>query len=182
MQIVIPALCPPRNSPFDKGSRNRRGSPPLRSAPDPRRAAMGPKSLTRSLAGYCGEYPAHPKGLPSLGLFAKRPPRPTVGGMSSGSELTHPCRFLHIETIAFVGHIDLSRRDCRPTCNANRACDEIDSARADTIAPCVDPKRLELVFHYCHRSSSSRCRQSRHQGPGGAVLLRVAPRGTHAHW
>lgn len=52
MQIVIPALCPPRNSPFDKGSRNRRGSPPLRSPPDPRRAAMGPKSLTRSLAGY----------------------------------------------------------------------------------------------------------------------------------
>ena len=52
MQIVIPALCPPRNSPFDKGSRNRRGSPPLRSSPDPRRAATGPKSLTRSLIGY----------------------------------------------------------------------------------------------------------------------------------
>ena len=52
MQIVIPAPRPPRNSPFDKGSRNRRGSPPLRSSLDPRRAAMGPKSLTRSLAGY----------------------------------------------------------------------------------------------------------------------------------
>ena len=52
MEIAIPALCPRRNSPFDKDSRNRRGIPPLRSSPDPLRVAMGPKSLTRSLAGY----------------------------------------------------------------------------------------------------------------------------------
>ena len=51
-QIVIPASCPPRNSPFDEGSRNRRGSPPLRSSLDPRSSAAGPKSLSRSLAGY----------------------------------------------------------------------------------------------------------------------------------
>ena len=51
-QIVIPASCPPRNSPFDEGSRNRRGSPPLRSSLDPRPSAAGPKSLSRSLAGY----------------------------------------------------------------------------------------------------------------------------------
>ena len=51
-QIVIPASCPPRTSPFDKGSRNRRGSPPPRSSLDPRPSALGPKSLSRSLAGY----------------------------------------------------------------------------------------------------------------------------------
>ena len=51
-QIVIPASCPPRNSPFDKGSRNRRGRPPLRSSLDPRPSAVGAKSLSRSLGGY----------------------------------------------------------------------------------------------------------------------------------
>ncbi len=51
-QIVIPASCPPRNSPFDKGSRNRRGSPPLRSSLDPQPSAVGAKSLSRSLGGY----------------------------------------------------------------------------------------------------------------------------------
>ena len=35
MQIVIPASCPPRNSPFDQDSRNRRGSPPLGFSSDP---------------------------------------------------------------------------------------------------------------------------------------------------
>ena len=52
MRIVIPASCPPRKSPFDKDSRNRHGSPPLRSSLGPRPAAVGPKSLARSLAGY----------------------------------------------------------------------------------------------------------------------------------
>ena len=51
-QIVIPASCPPRNSPSGKDSRDRRGSPPLRSSLDPRPSAVGPKSLTRSMAGY----------------------------------------------------------------------------------------------------------------------------------
>ena len=52
MQIVIPASWLPRKSPFDKDSRNRHGSPPPRSSLGPHPAAVGPKSLTRSLAGY----------------------------------------------------------------------------------------------------------------------------------
>ena len=52
MQIVIAASCPPRKSPFDKDSRNRHGSPPLRSSLGPHPAAVGPKSLSRALAGY----------------------------------------------------------------------------------------------------------------------------------
>ena len=70
-QIVIPARYPPRNSPFDKGSRDRRGSPPLRSSMDPLRSAAGPKSLSRSLAGY--DSPARvqltPKALFHLAIL-----------------------------------------------------------------------------------------------------------------
>ena len=52
MQIVIAASCPPRKSPFDTDSRNRHGCTPLRSSLGPHPAAVGPKSLSRSLAGY----------------------------------------------------------------------------------------------------------------------------------
>ena len=52
LQIVIPASCAPRISPFDKDSRDRRGRPPLRSSLDPRPTVAGLKSCTRSLAGY----------------------------------------------------------------------------------------------------------------------------------
>ena len=72
MQIVIPASCPPRKSPFDKDSRNRHGSPPLRSSLGPHPAAVGPKSLSRVLAGY--DSPARvqltPKALFHL-LFSR---------------------------------------------------------------------------------------------------------------
>ena len=51
MRIVLPASCPPRKSPFDRDSRNRRGSTPLHSSLDPRPTVAGPKSLSRSLAG-----------------------------------------------------------------------------------------------------------------------------------
>ena len=51
MQIVIPASCPPRKSPFDKDSRNRHGSPPLRSSLGPHPAAVGPNH-------YHGHWPA----------------------------------------------------------------------------------------------------------------------------
>ena len=52
MQIVIPASCPPRNSPFDKDSRNRHGSPPLGFSSDPSPSVVCPQPSIRSLAGY----------------------------------------------------------------------------------------------------------------------------------
>ena len=56
MQIVLPASCPPQRSPFDRDSRNRRDSTPMHSSLGPRPAVAGPKSLSRSLAGY--DFPA----------------------------------------------------------------------------------------------------------------------------
>ena len=52
MQIVLPASCPARKSPFDRNSRNRRDSTPMHSSLGPRPALAGPESLSRSLAGY----------------------------------------------------------------------------------------------------------------------------------
>ena len=41
MHIVIPVTCPPRNRPFDRGSRNRRGGSPVRSLLDLRSKLWG---------------------------------------------------------------------------------------------------------------------------------------------
>ena len=83
LQIVIPATCPPRNSPFGKGSRNRCDSPvPIRHCNlrwIRSRRTWGPKSLARPLAACHSPAGAQitPKALFHL-VFSRstRPARP----------------------------------------------------------------------------------------------------------